>query len=392
MSILPNEARFLFLAARPDAACSETYLAALAVTHPDWRAVGALAEREKLLPVLWSYMREHAELIPEDVREAFRRQAAVTEFRMAATEATLHQVVRELDAAGIRVMLLKGAALASTVYGSFARRPMGDLDILVAPQDAERAWERIHGLGWTLEYEDGDEFYGSFHHLPPLVDPSTLRLVLEIHRSMMPQPGPFELDQARLWRDARPVALGSMRAWVPLPSHLLLHLSVHFAWSNMFRGIGRTVRDVATLLNKEPMDWSQFTQLAVQSRAGTCAYWTLAITRTLCGTPVPDEVLESLRPHQPMPVTRALERAYVTMGLFGACPSLRASNMIWSAGIQPRASGHGEVRPWQTGDLFQSVFRVRTKRSVGARLTGQLQLVRRWWRFARTVGASSRMA
>lgn len=391
MPILPDEARLLFLASRPDAVCSETYLAALAATHPDWWAVGALAEREKLLPVLWSYMRDRAELVPEEIREAFRRQAVVTEFRMAATEATLHTVVRELDAEGLRVMLLKGAALASTVYGSFARRPMGDLDILVAPEGAERAWKRIREMGWTLEYEDGDEFYGSFHHLPPLVDPSALRLVLEIHRSMMPKPGPFHLDESELWRDARSVRLGSTSAWVPSQAHMLLHLSVHFAWSNMFRGIGRTVRDVATLLAKDPIDWDRFAELAIRSRAGTCAYWTLVITRTLTGTPVPEEVLESLRPRQPMLVTRTLERAYVTMGLLGTCPSVRAWKLIWSAGIQPAASGHGELRPWQVGDLFQTVFRVGTKRGIGARVVGQMQLAGRWWHFARTVGSPGRI-
>ncbi len=59
MPLLPDEARLLFLSARPDAVCGETYFAALAASHPNWRAVGALAEREKLLPVVWSYMREH---------------------------------------------------------------------------------------------------------------------------------------------------------------------------------------------------------------------------------------------------------------------------------------------------------------------------------------------
>jgi hypothetical protein len=392
MPILPNEARLLFMASRPDAVCSETYLAALAASGPDWRLVGALAEREKLLPILWAYMRDHAELVPENVREAFRRQAVVTEFRMAATETTVHKILQELDGIGVRVMLLKGAALAATVYGSFTKRPMGDVDILVAPEDAARAWNHVRGLGWTLEYEDGDAFYDSFHHLPALVDPTALRLVLEIHRSMMPKPGPFDLDEAALWRDAEPVRLGTTTTWVPSQPHQLLHLSVHFAWSHMFRGIGRTVRDVAAVIAARPVDWDRFTELVVRSRAATCAYWTLAITRTLTGTPVPDAVLESVRPRQPMLVTRILERAFVSMGLFGTCPSLRASHVIWSVGIRPGASGHGDVRPWHASDQFQSVFGIGTRPDLGARLAGQLQLAGRWWRFAQTIVSPGRIA
>ncbi|TFG87552.1 MAG: hypothetical protein E4H17_03290, partial [Gemmatimonadales bacterium] len=93
MPLLPDEARLLFLAARPDAVCGEIYFAALAASRPNWQAVGALAEREKLLPVLWGYMRKHSALIPPEVREAFQAQAAVTEFRMALTETALRQVV-----------------------------------------------------------------------------------------------------------------------------------------------------------------------------------------------------------------------------------------------------------------------------------------------------------
>ena len=203
--------------------------------------------------------------------------------------------------------------------------------------------------------------------------------------------GPFGLDETELWREARPVQLGAARAWVPSQCHMLLHLSVHFAWSNMFRGIGRTVRDVAAILAMEPVDWKHFIELASRSHARTCAYWTLAITRTLTGSSVPDDVLAALRPRQSMLVSRALERAYVTMGLFGTCPSIRASKLLWSAGIQPGASGHGEIRPWQVGDLFQEVFRVGTKRGIGARFMGQLQLAGRWWQFARTVSSPGRI-
>lgn len=385
MSILPDEARLLFMATRPGAVSAETYLAALTASHPNWRAVGALAEREKLLPVLWGYMRDHAELIPEDVREAFRRQAAVTEFRMSMTESALHQVVEQLAAGGIRVMLLKGAALATTVYGSFARRPMGDFDILVPPGDAQRAWDLVRQSGWTLELEGGGQFYKSHHHLPALVDPKGLKLVLEIHRAMVPTSGPFAIDEAELWREARPINVGQTQVWVPSDRYQLLHLSIHFAWSNMFGGIGRTVRDVATMLAAAPMDWNRFLELTGRARARTCAYWTLAMSESLTGTKVPDEVLAELRPRQPMAVTRTLERAYITTALFGACPSLGVTKFLWSAGIQPGASGHGRSRPWQVEDLFHEAFPFKRKHGLGERVRDQLRGAAKWWRFVRAL-------
>ena len=336
-------------------------------------------------------MRDHAEVIPPDVREAFRRQASVSEFRMSLTESALRETVEALAAQDIRVMLLKGAALATTVYGSFAQRPMGDLDVLVASNDAERAWHVMREAGWTLELEGGEEFYEHIQHFPALLDPKGLQLVLEIHRSLLLRTGPFAVDDAELWRDARPVELGTARVWVPSARHQLLHLSVHFAWSHMFRGIGRTVRDVATILGTSPMAWDEFTELAVRTRAQTCAFWTLLFTRTLMGTSVPADVLDSLRPRQPWAVTSALERAYITTGLFGACPSVGLTQLLWSAGIRPRASGHGDARPWQVSELFGRVFHVARKSGMRERLVGQLRAGERWWRFVRAVGSPHRI-
>jgi len=391
LPFLPDEARLLFLASRPDAVASETYLAALVASRPNWGAVGRLAEREKLLPVLWAHLREHAELVPEAVKKAFQRQAAVTEFRMAATETTLQALLLELEAIGVRVMLLKGAALAATVYGSWTKRPMGDLDILVPAGDAERAWRHVRGLGWKLEYENGDDFYGTFHHLPALVDPSPLKVVLEVHRSMLPFGGPFALTEEELWRDARRVHCGQSKAWVPSDLHMLLHLSVHFAWSHMFGGIGRTVRDVATIVAAHPIDWSAFTALAIRTRASTAAFWTLTITHTLTGTPVPAEVLAALRPRGPDQFLRALERSYISTGLFSACPSIRAANFLWTLGIQPGASGHGAPRPWHANDRFGAVFKVGRRWGIVERSKGQVRGLSRWWRFGQLLMSPRRM-
>ncbi len=309
---------------------------------------------------------------------------------MALTESALREVLRQLAADGIRVMLLKGAALATTVYGSFQKRPMGDFDILVPAADADRAWQLMRAAGWSLELEGGDQFYENHHHLPALLDPKGLKLVLEIHRAMLPPTGPFNLDGPALWGDARRVTLGSAEAWVPSDCHQLLHLSVHFAWSNMFGGVGRTVRDVAAILGGGILDWDRFVALAEQTRAGTCAYWTLAISHTLTGTPVPPEVLSRLRPRQPAVVLGALERAYVTIGLFGACPSVLATKLLWEAGLQPGRSGHGASRPWQANELFGKTFHLPGPSGVKERVGQQLRSGRRWWRFVKALASPQR--
>ncbi|HVX39502.1 MAG TPA: nucleotidyltransferase family protein [Gemmatimonadaceae bacterium] len=389
MHLLPAEARILFLALAPDDARDEAALAPLATPHTNWRLVTHLAERERLLSVLWYGLRD-VDVVPREMQAAIRRRTAVIEFRMAATRARLEQIVSRLAAEGIPSLLLKGAALASSVYPSFAHRPMNDLDVLVPADDAARAWQHVRALGWTPEQDGGAEFHEAFHHLKPLVDPSGSGIVVEIHRSMMPRPGPFVLANEEIWSESTEARLGGASARVPSDLHQLLHLSVHFAWSHYLAGgLARAVRDVAHLTARRDIDWDKFLSLARSARASTCAFWTLRLSKSLGAARVPDPVLRALRPPLPHAAIRTLERAYVTAALFDLCPSLAARKALWTVGVQPRRSGHGAHRPWQVTERFRQVFHEGPKPPLPERVRGQLRRADAWLRFARAMGGGS---
>jgi hypothetical protein len=248
--------------------------------------------------------------------------------------------------------------------------------------------------GWTVEpeFSDGGNFHELHHHLPPLIDPRGLKVVLEIHRAMLPAEAPCVLDTDDVWRDARTVRLRSATVHVPSDVHQLIHLCVHFAWSHMLEGgLARTVRDVATLISTRDVQWREFVALATRSRAGTCAYWTLALTRTLGGAAIPEAVMEALRPRQSRALTRALERSYIMTGLVRACPSVRVAQLMWSAGVRPRTSGHGSARPWHTCETFKEAFHVGTVPTLGTRVSAHLRGVASWLRFASLVGVPRRV-
>ena len=385
--VLPPEARLVAMVTRSRTAPHERELLATLREPLDWRLVGEMAEREKLLPVLWGRLGSHTGEIPPAIADRIHAQAAVTEFRLAMTEVTLARVADLLAAEGIEILLLKGAALATTVYPSFAARPMGDLDILVPPGQADRAWHLLVARGWREEFAGGDRFYEGHHHLKALLDPGGLHLVLEVHRTALPAAGPFRFDEAALWRDSSRVPLGNGEAAVPSSQHQLLHLCVHFAWSNMlFSGLGRTARDIATLLEDGGFDWDGFVVLARQSRATSSAYWALRLARTLARAPVPDETLRRLRPPgMPFPPA-ALERALIASALTRACPSVQVMRWLWCLAIRPGASGHGESRPWQVGEAYAEAFQVGPGMGRSARLRSHLRGWGAWARFLGILG------
>lgn len=386
MPFFPDEARLLFLAIKPHDPRDDAAFAALATSPVRWPFLMRIAERERMVPILWQGLRARGVAVPPDIDAAVRRWSAVAEFKMALKRRMLEQVVGRLAAERIPVMLLKGAALAVSVYPSFAQRPMNDLDVLVPAEQAPGAWQAFRDLGWTPELKGDVGFYDAFHHLMPLVDPSGSEIVLEIHRSMLPQPGPFRLAESELWRDSAEVRVGEHPARIPSTAHQLLHLSVHFAWQHSLQsGLARTVRDVATVVAAQDLDWDAFARLARDAKAATSVYWTLALTRDLAGAEIPREILDALRPHQPRAVTAALQRAYIMSALFGLCPSIQLEQALWSAGIQPDRSGHGSFVPWQTNDRFKNAFGVAEKVPLVRRLWTSARRVPSWLRFARVV-------
>jgi hypothetical protein len=92
-----------------------------------------------------------------------------SEHPSAAIEATFKRAVAILDAAGIPFLL--GGSLASWAYGGAQTR--NDLDLMVKPQDAERALQALVDGGmkperppeeWLLKAWDGDVLVDLIHH------------------------------------------------------------------------------------------------------------------------------------------------------------------------------------------------------------------------------------
>ncbi len=354
--LLSPEARLLFAATRTDLGAAEdrpAKLRGLIDEGVDWQAVIRLGAREKMLPVFWHGLADVVDRIPVPQADALRGLAAATEFTTATREATLIDALATLESAGCPTILLKGAALGKAIYPSFSLRPMGDLDLLLRKTEVERGWQALRDAGWSLELEEGRADYGGHHHLPPLVDPVRAGSVVELHHALVPPRAPFDLDEDALWSEASSLAVGSATAWVPSSRWLLLHLCLHFGWSNQLRrGLGRAVRDVSTLLQAKPPDDETFVELARSAGATTVCYWTLRLASSLGGAAVSDGLSSALEPSLPGPLLDRLHGVYAAAGVNRAFRSVRVGRMWWSLGIRPRASGHGAIRPWTEGEIF----------------------------------------
>lgn len=386
--IVSPEAQLLFLAGAGEG--FDERIRELVVGGIDWPEVIQLAEREQAVVALSRCLQRCGSgVVPQPVADRLRTIARVVQFNMLWLAQRLDETLDALAHAGVECVPLKGAAVASTVYPSFADRPMVDLDVLIRGEQSEAAIAAALGAGWVWDpRKPRAESFDHLHHIPGMADSTGLWLSLELHTRLVPPSGPFTLEPERVLAGAMPVTIGTRTRRVPKPVHLLIHACMHFAWSHLMRqGAWRTFRDARAISTTHAIDWDDFVTEARATRARTCCYWTLRLARALMGVAVPDEVLAALRPPLPDATLSVLERhfAIVLLPSGPLCPSVSLRRLMWSLGIRPRWSGHGDARPWISMALRPEDIESRAHNPAAIRASEARRSGRAWFSYCQRV-------
>jgi hypothetical protein len=269
----------------------------------------------------------------------------------------LARVLNALADAGIDPVLLKGAALANTVYDDPALRTMNDLDLLVRPGEIEAASAALTALSYRELYRPAladpqrrHAFYGKHHHTTPLMAPRG-RAVVELHRHILTMTEGGAYDVERIRARARRVALPRLRGLlrpevlVPCPADMVLHTCLHLSYTDRFVGKLRDLIDLHETVRRfgPDIDWGQILAEVPNEAVARCLFSCLDLARRLYGTQVPEDFLHELRRHARMgPVGSGLLRALACSALFNSASSrtvLTAATVRWCCDTLLRRAG-----------------------------------------------------
>jgi hypothetical protein len=119
----------------------------------DWKEFAGLAVKNGVAALVWQNISDMslAACVPEPERKALEDIRFKTIARVSYITSVISEVVTALDEEGIKVLLLKGLALEHSVYGSRGLRQMSDADILVSPEEAIRARDRLAREGFVSD-------------------------------------------------------------------------------------------------------------------------------------------------------------------------------------------------------------------------------------------------
>jgi len=198
----------------------------------------------------------------------------------------------------VDLLMLKGAALAETVYPRPSLRRFGDLDVLVREADAARARTLLESLGYIADPMQWEELVRGrdcqanfFYH----TDRGSV--VVELHTKLINNDlffGQVHVDDQGLWERAQPVRLAGADGWVLGLEDQILHLCLHLA--GHYLAAPQSLRDIAQICSVSRVDWPLFIRLAQQAGAATACFAGLFAAARLLGTPVPPAVLDALAP------------------------------------------------------------------------------------------------
>jgi hypothetical protein len=233
-------------------------------------------------------------------------------------------LARDLAAAGVECVFMKGLALTLCHYLDPGLRPMEDVDLLVKPEAIARAVGVLFAAGWKAE--DGATAadilrFSRVRHACQFTRGEEESCDLHWHpvvRCYSP------LVRQWYWEGAVEARLMGHPVRVPAATDQLFHVCAHglqWSWTPQIRW----VPDSLVILRKpEQVDWPRLGRLAAEGRMNVRLHRALCYLRQRFAVPVPATLLEEL---EKAPTWRWEEREHEL--LQKRCPLGMADRVRW---------------------------------------------------------------
>lgn len=258
-----------------------------------------------------------------------------------ALERHLVTLSAALEEAAVDMVLLKGPALAHTVYPDPSWRPFADLDLMVKRRDWRQACEVLtsrglrRGLpepraGFDERFGKAAEFIGGDG------------LMVDLHRTLVVGPFGLWVDPDELFEKKVPLRVGGRRIFRFDDTNLLIHACMH-ASLGWWPPLLMPVRDVVQVASFANVDWEvledrsqRWKLIAVVRHAFETAVETLGVA-----LPGDTRVLTAVQPRR---LERRALQAYITerrgrggtaLSLLRAIPGVRAKTAYVRALLFP---------------------------------------------------------
>jgi hypothetical protein len=258
-------------------------------TPLQWAAVLERACAQQVYPLLYRNLRDLGfPGVPEAVQAELKGLYLANAFRNQLLAEELARLLRLLGESGIRVVPLKGVALAQSLYGDVAARVCADIDILVPPADVEQTIALLLASGYLAE--PNHPYLSKLalrhgRHFSMVREGRGISFLLELHWILVQHSSQNDEAVRDLWAEGRPQAFFGAPAFSLSPEWEFLYLCIH-AVDHEWRSL-KWLIDIHEVASASEIDWPKIAQKAGQFEIGLPVEQTLAVSAMLLGTPLP---------------------------------------------------------------------------------------------------------
>ncbi len=213
----------------------------------------------------------------------------------------LHRILKIFNDAGIRVIVLKGAALTEGLYPHLGLRPFGDIDLLIHREELSQVTEILCGLGYSchsLQFRPGiEDFQGAVNY----VKDGKPAISIEPHWTFGPlYPYAVRVDMAGIWARASKAKIAGIDTLVLSPEDLLLHLCLHLFQHRQGNWLTSSC-DIAQLVHhyQGRLGWEVFLNRVFDFKLCLPVQYSLQTTFEMFSPPIPPFVLDELSSSNP---------------------------------------------------------------------------------------------
>lgn len=292
----PFSPEFAMLLASARVVPDAVRMSALADAGLSWPSFFDLATCQGVRPLVYRSLQAVCwDRLPAPACEQWQRAHQLLVGKSLFFAGELLRIAGAFASVCLQVAVLKGAVIAQMVYGDFALREFGDIDLLVAKADVSRALETIEQLGYKPIWKQDSRWVVSFlRHMGEYKLTSDFGSEIDLHwrlghRSVALSP---ELDHFP--SGFHPVSIAGSSVLSLAPQDLPLYLSSQGGgdqWSDL-----RRLCDLAEFLRSYPeVDWRPHLETARRLGGLRSMLTGLVLAHNLLGAELPDAARAEVR-------------------------------------------------------------------------------------------------
>ena len=238
------------------------------------------------------------------------RFAAIAENKLRFN--VLHEIETAFASATIPLTLIKGMALAQSVYNNSSWRTMSDIDIWVRNDDMQTAVSVMQQLGcYSTEKESRPAQLQALAQGEIPLNKVGVPFLIELHWTVLHGWWVLHaaaIDNNGIWQRRQPLA---ETTWQLSPEDAILNIAVHLTVNHQLgMSVVRGLVDMAMIAKKQSVSWPVVAERAIEWRVQTAVYTILNLLHDLIAPEGMDEALAQLRPS---PLRRLLLHPYTNL-------------------------------------------------------------------------------